>query len=63
MLRLWLRENIRLIFNTNPTLALLNKGLLAMNVGVFDFLIKMDLLGVLDTFPAEALLHSFNRLM
>ena len=48
-------EKIRLILNANPTL--LNKGLLAKNVGVFDFLIKMDLLGVLDTFPAEALLH------
>ena len=28
------------------------------NVGVNYYLIKMDLFGVLDTFPAEALLHS-----
>ena len=42
---------------------LLNKGGGApVNLGVYDFPVKMDFLGVFDTFPAEALLHFLHRL-
>ena len=34
-----------------------------VNLGVYDFLVKMDFLGVFDTFPAEALLHFLHRLL
>ena len=33
-----------------------------VNLGVYDFLVKMDFLGVFDTSPAEALLHFLHRL-
>ena len=54
-----LRENILLILNV--TTELIIKGGAPVNLEVFDFLVKMDFLGVFDTFPAEALLHFLHR--
>ena len=50
-----LRENILLMLILNVTTELLIKGGAPVNLEVFDFLVKVDFLGVFDTFPAEAL--------